>query len=195
VIVARQRLVDLSRVAEIHSLWIGERLSWIELVSLHSRLEHGHRVTLWCYDPIEGVPNGVPIADAATILPKTSIIRHRQTCSALRSEWDDPAGGNQGTLRGLLVCLPQSPWYTDPAQRHPGLPASYKCAAPYEPSLTGPRQPYGGPARGMRMTRRLSGVDRFSSPKRSAPYSWARTPSVRDTGALRATTDVHLSSF
>jgi hypothetical protein len=74
-------LVDLSGLAEIHSLWIGERLSWIERVSIHSWLEHGHRVTLWCFDPIEGVPNGVSIADAATILPKTSIIRHRQTQS------------------------------------------------------------------------------------------------------------------
>ena len=80
-IVARQRLVDLSGLAEIHSLWIGERLSWIERVSIYSWLEHGHRVTLWCFDPIEGVPNGVSIADAATILPKTSIIRHRQTQS------------------------------------------------------------------------------------------------------------------
>jgi Alpha 1,4-glycosyltransferase conserved region len=73
--------VDLSGLAEIHSLWIGERLSWIELVSLRSWLEHGHQVTLWCYDPIEGVPNGICTADAGTILPKTSIIRHRQTRS------------------------------------------------------------------------------------------------------------------
>jgi hypothetical protein len=71
----------LSGPAEIHSLWIGERLSWIELVSLRSWLEHGHQVTLWCYDPIEGVPNGICTADAGTILPKTSIIRHRQTRS------------------------------------------------------------------------------------------------------------------
>jgi len=66
---------------EIHSLWIGPRLTWIELLSLHSWLAHGHRVTLWCYDPIEGVPDAICTADAATILPKASITRHRKTGS------------------------------------------------------------------------------------------------------------------
>jgi hypothetical protein len=73
--------INLGGLPEIHSLWIGPRLTWIELLSLHSWLEHGHRVTLWCYDPIEGVPNSVCTADAATILPRTSIIRHRETGS------------------------------------------------------------------------------------------------------------------
>jgi hypothetical protein len=74
-------VVDLGGLAEIHSLWIGPRLTWIERLSLCSWLEHGHRVTLWCYDPIEGIPNGVCTADAAEILPKTAIIRHRKTGS------------------------------------------------------------------------------------------------------------------
>jgi Alpha 1,4-glycosyltransferase conserved region len=71
----------LNELPEIHSLWIGQRLSWLELVSLHSWLEHGHSVTLWCYDAIEGIPNGVCIKDAAKILPKTAITRHRKTGS------------------------------------------------------------------------------------------------------------------
>jgi hypothetical protein len=74
-------MVDLRGLPEIHSLWIGPRLTWIELLSLRSWLEHGHRVTLWCYDPIEGIPNGVCTADAAEILPKTAIIRHSKTGS------------------------------------------------------------------------------------------------------------------
>jgi hypothetical protein len=74
-------VVDLGELATIHSLWIGPRLTWIELLSLHSWLQHGHRVTLWCYDPIEGVPTGVYTADAAKILPKTAIRRHRRTGS------------------------------------------------------------------------------------------------------------------
>ena len=71
----------MSDLPEIHSLWIGPRLTWIELLSLHSWLEHGHRVTLWCYEPIEGVPDAVCVADAAAILPKSSITRHRETGS------------------------------------------------------------------------------------------------------------------
>jgi Alpha 1,4-glycosyltransferase conserved region len=71
----------LNGLSEIHTLWIGSRLKWMELLSLHSWLAHGHRVTLWCYDPIEGVPDAVCTADAAEILPKTSITRHRKTGS------------------------------------------------------------------------------------------------------------------
>ena len=74
-------VVDLRGLPEIHSLWIGPQLTWIELLSLHSWLAHGHGVRLWCYDPIDGVPNAVCTADAATILPRTSIIRHRRTGS------------------------------------------------------------------------------------------------------------------
>jgi hypothetical protein len=51
--VLRSPVFDLSGLPEIHSLWIGPRLTWIELLSLHSWLEHGRRVILWCYEPIE----------------------------------------------------------------------------------------------------------------------------------------------
>ena len=67
----------ISELPEIHSLWIGPRLTWIERLSIHSWLKHGHRVTLWCYEQIEGIPSGVCVADAAMILPSSSIIRHR----------------------------------------------------------------------------------------------------------------------
>ena len=75
------KVAESDLLPEIHSLWIGPRLAWVELLSLHSWLAHGHRVTLWCYDPVEGAPNGVRIADAAAILPKSSITRHRMTGS------------------------------------------------------------------------------------------------------------------
>jgi hypothetical protein len=71
----------LTELPEIHSLWIGPRLSCVELVSLCSWVAQGHTVTLWCYEPIEGVPNGVHVADAAKILPKIEITRHRKTGS------------------------------------------------------------------------------------------------------------------
>jgi Alpha 1,4-glycosyltransferase conserved region len=44
-------------------------------------VKHGHHVTLWCYEPIEDVPTHVKLADAETILPKSSITRHRQSGS------------------------------------------------------------------------------------------------------------------
>jgi Alpha 1,4-glycosyltransferase conserved region len=66
---------------DLHTLWIGPHLTWLERLSLRSWLEHGHRVILWRYEPIEGVPAGVQLADAKAILPKGSITRHRQTGS------------------------------------------------------------------------------------------------------------------
>lgn len=69
---------ELGQLPEIHSLWIGARLTWIERLSLCSWVEHGHQIRLWCYEPIEGVPAGVRLVDAEAILPQTSIIRDRK---------------------------------------------------------------------------------------------------------------------
>jgi hypothetical protein len=66
---------------DLHTLWIGPHLTWLERLSLRSWLEHGHRVILWRYEPIEGVPAGVQLADAEAILPKSSITHHRETGS------------------------------------------------------------------------------------------------------------------
>ena len=68
-------------LSDLHTLWIGPQLSWVERLSFCSWLKHGHRVVLWCFEPIEGVPAGVQLADAETILPKRSITRHDQTGS------------------------------------------------------------------------------------------------------------------
>lgn len=59
------------------TLWIGPRLGLLERACLRSVLRHGHRLTLYCYDPPEGVPDGVRLADAAAILPRSRVIRHR----------------------------------------------------------------------------------------------------------------------
>ena len=40
-------------------------------------LRQGHPLTLYCYNPPEGVPEGVDLADAAAILPRARVIRHR----------------------------------------------------------------------------------------------------------------------
>lgn len=66
-----------------NSLWIGPRLGVIERACLRSMLMQGHPVTLWCYDVPEGVPEGVALADAGTILPRETIIAHRTGSFAL----------------------------------------------------------------------------------------------------------------
>ena len=55
----------------IQALWIGDRLSTLERLSLRSFMAHGHHVRLYCYGRPAGVPEGVETADAGAILPWT----------------------------------------------------------------------------------------------------------------------------
>lgn len=54
-------------ISTISSLWVGRPLSWIEQLSLRSFLAVGHKVKLYSYAPIEGVPQGIELADASEI--------------------------------------------------------------------------------------------------------------------------------
>src|SRR3712207_7292675 len=44
---------------------------------LRSALRQGHPLTLYCYDAPDGVPEGVELADAGSIVPRSRVIRHR----------------------------------------------------------------------------------------------------------------------
>ncbi len=50
------------------SLWIGERLSYINQLCLVSHLRHGHPVTLYCTDTVQNIPKGVTIRPASEIM-------------------------------------------------------------------------------------------------------------------------------
>ena len=67
----------MGRLCELHSLWIGSRLGWLEQLGIASWLAHGHRAVLWTYHPVEGIPRGVDVRDAREILPESAIARHR----------------------------------------------------------------------------------------------------------------------
>jgi hypothetical protein len=68
-------------------LWIGPRLGRVERACLRSVLRQGHPVSLYCYEPPEGVPEGVALCDAAEILPQASIVRHQSGSVALFTNW------------------------------------------------------------------------------------------------------------
>lgn len=69
------------------TLWIGPRLGRVERACLRSMLRHGHQVALYCYRPVEGVPAGVEIRDAASILSEDKVMRHRSGSVALFANW------------------------------------------------------------------------------------------------------------
>lgn len=69
------------------TLWIGPELGFLERACLRSVLRQGHPVTLYCYEPPAGVPAGVELADASTILPIDCLVAHRRGSVALFSDW------------------------------------------------------------------------------------------------------------
>jgi hypothetical protein len=69
------------------TLWIGPKLGRVERACLRSLMRQGHRVALYCYRPVEGVPAGVELRDGATILAEDRIIRHRSGSVALFANW------------------------------------------------------------------------------------------------------------
>ncbi|MFV0492178.1 MAG: hypothetical protein ACK5M4_10195 [Pseudorhodobacter sp.] len=52
----------------VASLWIGEKLHYINQLCLKSHLLHGHPVTLYCTDTVDNAPEGVEIRPAAEIM-------------------------------------------------------------------------------------------------------------------------------
>lgn len=52
----------------VASLWIGERLNYLNQLCLQSHLRHGHPVTLYCTDTVNNVPEGVDVRPATEIM-------------------------------------------------------------------------------------------------------------------------------
>lgn len=57
----------------IQSLWVGKRLSAMEILSIRSFLHHGHDYRLYVYEPVINLPEGAIACDASEILPASSI--------------------------------------------------------------------------------------------------------------------------
>lgn len=59
----------------VSSVWIGDRLSLMERTCVNSFLRLGHPFTLYVYGHVEGIPGGVDVVDAASVLPASEIFR------------------------------------------------------------------------------------------------------------------------
>jgi|TARA_B110000908_G_C10148940_1_gene400412 hypothetical protein len=71
----------MSKLPTVATLWIGDRLSWLEQLSLKSFVDAGHETLLYCYEKIPNSPQGVTIRDAREVFPGDEIIRHKGTGS------------------------------------------------------------------------------------------------------------------
>lgn len=56
----------------VSTFWYGERLPPLAWACLRSFVEHGHRVRLYSYRPLD-LPEGVTREDAATVLPEDAV--------------------------------------------------------------------------------------------------------------------------
>jgi hypothetical protein len=66
---------------QIGALWMGGNLSFLEQLCLISFRDAGHHVKLYTYEEVGNIPDGIEIADANTIQPTESILRHAKTGS------------------------------------------------------------------------------------------------------------------
>ncbi|MFT6450561.1 MAG: hypothetical protein ACJA06_000041 [Halocynthiibacter sp.] len=71
----------MAKLPNIASLWIGGQLSWLEQLCLKSFADAGHKTTLYSYEPIPNVPEGVIAASAEEIFPADPMYRHARTGS------------------------------------------------------------------------------------------------------------------
>ncbi len=78
----------MSHLPEIASLWIGGRLSFLEQLCLKSFVDRGHETTLYVYENVEGVPEGVGIKDAHEIFRgKPYLVHHLHGSPAIHADF------------------------------------------------------------------------------------------------------------
>lgn len=66
----------MSSLPTIFSFWHGP-ISWLEALSIASFTRQGHRVEVYSYDPIPGLPAGVVARDAAELLPRERLMFYK----------------------------------------------------------------------------------------------------------------------
>lgn len=70
--------MDQQKLRPVNTLWVGQRLTFIEQLSLRSFVDSGHVVNLYVYDEVRGVPPDVVVRDARSILPAEETVRLRR---------------------------------------------------------------------------------------------------------------------
>lgn len=64
----------------LNSLWVGDRLSYLERLCVLSALAQGHEFRIFSYEPgsLKGVPDGVEVRDAAEVMPREKMISYAE---------------------------------------------------------------------------------------------------------------------
>lgn len=67
----------------VNTLWVGDRLGYLEQVCLVSARVVGHPVTLFSYAPdrLKGLPPGIELRDAREVMPEERVVKYAGTNS------------------------------------------------------------------------------------------------------------------
>ena len=66
----------MARTREAGTLWIGGALSWMEQLCLQSFVDQGQKITLFSYEPIPNVPDGVIRRDGREVIDTDDFIKY-----------------------------------------------------------------------------------------------------------------------
>ncbi|WP_432448875.1 hypothetical protein [Aliiroseovarius marinus] len=78
----------MAREREVGTLWIGGPLSWMEQLCLKSFVDKGQKITLFSYEDIPNVPEGVIRRDGREIIDTDDFIKYEKKNSfALFADW------------------------------------------------------------------------------------------------------------
>jgi hypothetical protein len=104
-------MLDKCNNRVINALWIGNNLSQLEMLCIHSFLKNGHSFVLWAYDKIENnLPEGVVVKDASEIIPREKVFCYKHT---------NQFGHGKGSYAGFSdifrykLLYEQGGWWTD----------------------------------------------------------------------------------
>ncbi len=64
---------------EVQSLWVGPKLSDIEIYSIKSFIKQGHTFILYTYENVEGIPKGTIIKDGNDIIKKDDLFSFKSS--------------------------------------------------------------------------------------------------------------------
>lgn len=84
-------------------LWIGDRLSPVELLCINSYLQNGHEFELYLYDNIVNIPQGVNVTEANLVIPRDYM-------------WKITANNSLGCFSDLFrykLLLDKGGWWSD----------------------------------------------------------------------------------
>ena len=68
----------MGKVREVGTLWIGGSLSWMEQLCLKSFVDRGQKITLFSYEPIPNVPEGVIRRDGREVLETDNFLKYEK---------------------------------------------------------------------------------------------------------------------